>query len=205
MRRAIRAVRCARERPPVSPPRPGLRARASAREPCRARAGRLFEPAALASDLDELLVMLAGEAVLVEDDGETAVRPGDILAPACGRGNGHRLHNRSEEPCVFVALLRATAPSTAASIPISTCGSTPEGYFRRTAPLRDRAHAQSLVLRAADPARTRRSRYSAIRNPACRRGAARSEWPVRSVPADSAVSRGQIALARVAAKAFRDR
>ena len=53
---------------------------------------------------DELVVMLEGEAVLIEDSGETTVRPGDVLAWAAGVENGHRLHNRSDAPCVFVAI-----------------------------------------------------------------------------------------------------
>lgn len=53
---------------------------------------------------DELVVMLAGEAVLIEDAGETVVHPGDVLAWRAGVPDGHRLHNRSAEPCVFVAI-----------------------------------------------------------------------------------------------------
>lgn len=53
---------------------------------------------------DELVVMLAGEAVLIEDNGETVVRAGDLLAWAAGVENGHCLHNRSDAPCVFVAI-----------------------------------------------------------------------------------------------------
>jgi uncharacterized cupin superfamily protein len=53
---------------------------------------------------DELVVMLEGEAVLIEDAGEMVVRPGDVLAWPAGVENGHRLHNRSGEPCVFVAI-----------------------------------------------------------------------------------------------------
>ena len=53
---------------------------------------------------DELLVMLEGEAVLVEDGGETQVRPGDVLAWPAGARNGHHLQNRSAAPCVFVAI-----------------------------------------------------------------------------------------------------
>ena len=43
---------------------------------------------------DELLVMLEGEAVLVEDDGETVLRAGDIAAWPKGVANGHHLVNR---------------------------------------------------------------------------------------------------------------
>ncbi|HTU11826.1 MAG TPA: cupin domain-containing protein [Allosphingosinicella sp.] len=53
---------------------------------------------------DELVVMLAGEAVLIEDEGETVMRPGDVAAFPKGVPNGHQLVNRSEEPCVFVAV-----------------------------------------------------------------------------------------------------
>jgi uncharacterized cupin superfamily protein len=55
---------------------------------------------------DELVVMLEGEAVLVEDDGETAMRPGDLAAFPKGVANGHHLVNRSDRPCVFVAVGR---------------------------------------------------------------------------------------------------
>ncbi|NCP20298.1 MAG: cupin domain-containing protein [Erythrobacter sp.] len=53
---------------------------------------------------DELVVMLAGEAVLVEDGGETIIRPGDVVAWAAGDDNGHHLQNRSNSDCVFVAI-----------------------------------------------------------------------------------------------------
>lgn len=53
---------------------------------------------------DELVIMLAGEAVLVEDGGETTVRAGDILAWKAGDPNGHHLQNRSAADCVFVAI-----------------------------------------------------------------------------------------------------
>ena len=53
---------------------------------------------------DELVVMLEGEAVLIDDSGETPVAAGDVLAFPAGEANGHCLHNRSEAPCVFVAI-----------------------------------------------------------------------------------------------------
>ena len=53
---------------------------------------------------DELVVMLAGEAVLVEDEGETVLRPGDIAAFPKGVANGHHLVNRSDRPCTFLAI-----------------------------------------------------------------------------------------------------
>ena len=53
---------------------------------------------------DELLVMLSGRAVLVEDDGETELVAGDIAAWPKGVRNGHHLINRSNEPCNFVCV-----------------------------------------------------------------------------------------------------
>jgi uncharacterized cupin superfamily protein len=53
---------------------------------------------------DEFVVMLAGEAVLIEDEGETVLRPGDCAAFAKGVANGHHLVNRSDAPCSFIAV-----------------------------------------------------------------------------------------------------
>lgn len=53
---------------------------------------------------DELVVMLSGQAVLIDDSGETLVGPGDVLAFPAGEADGHHLHNRSADPCVFVAV-----------------------------------------------------------------------------------------------------
>jgi uncharacterized cupin superfamily protein len=55
---------------------------------------------------DEFVVMLQGEAVLVEEDGETAMRAGDCAAFPKGVANGHRLVNRGDRDCVFVAIGR---------------------------------------------------------------------------------------------------
>ena len=53
---------------------------------------------------DELVVMLTGEAVLVDDDGETLLRAGDIAVFPMGVGNGHHLQNRSDQDCSFIAV-----------------------------------------------------------------------------------------------------
>ena len=53
---------------------------------------------------DELVIMLAGEAVLVEDQGEKVMRPGDVASFAKGVRNGHHLVNLGETDCVFVAI-----------------------------------------------------------------------------------------------------
>ena len=53
---------------------------------------------------DELVVILSGEAVLVEDDGETVLRAGDVAAWPKGVRNGHCLQNRSDADCSMIAI-----------------------------------------------------------------------------------------------------
>jgi uncharacterized cupin superfamily protein len=53
---------------------------------------------------DELAVMLSGEAVLVEDEGETVLKPGDICVWPAGAENGHVIQNRSAADCRFVVV-----------------------------------------------------------------------------------------------------
>ena len=53
---------------------------------------------------DEFLVMLSGEAVLVEDDGRSVLRAGDIAAWPKGTGVGHHLCNESDSDCSFVVV-----------------------------------------------------------------------------------------------------
>lgn len=53
---------------------------------------------------DEFLVMLSGEAVLVEDDGRKVLRAGDIAAWPKGTRNGHHLRNESDSDCAFVVV-----------------------------------------------------------------------------------------------------
>jgi uncharacterized cupin superfamily protein len=45
---------------------------------------------------DEFVYVLSGELVLVEDDGEVTLRPGDCAAWKAGVHNGHHLINRSD-------------------------------------------------------------------------------------------------------------
>ena len=55
---------------------------------------------------DEFVVMLSGEAVLVDDSGEHKMLPGDCASFPMGDGNGHVLQNRSNTECVFIAVGR---------------------------------------------------------------------------------------------------
>ena len=77
---------------------------------------------------DELLVMLAGEAVLVENDGRTIVHPGDVCAWPADAENGHHLINESAEDCAFVAI--SAGPDAGGSYPdIDMCW-TADGVYR---------------------------------------------------------------------------
>lgn len=55
---------------------------------------------------DEFVVMLEGEAVLVDDHGRTPMRPADMAVFPMGDGNGHHLINESDADCLFVAFGR---------------------------------------------------------------------------------------------------
>ena len=57
-------------------------------------------------DEDEFVVMLSGEAVLVDDSGEHLMFPGDCASFPKGEANGHVLQNRSDTDCVFIAVGR---------------------------------------------------------------------------------------------------
>ena len=88
---------------------------------------------------DELLVMLEGEAVLVEDpgsgsgagDGESIVRPGDVVAWAAGAKNGHHLQNRSDADCIFVAISAGPKDKDSGEYPDIDMVFDAEGYARK--------------------------------------------------------------------------
>jgi uncharacterized cupin superfamily protein len=53
---------------------------------------------------DELVYVLEGEVVLVEDEGETLLKPGDAAAFKAGAPNGHHLVNRSDRDALFLEI-----------------------------------------------------------------------------------------------------
>src|SRR3546814_15885797 len=57
-------------------------------------------------DEDEMVIMLSGEAILVDNNGRTVMRAGDVAAFPKDDGNGHVLVNESEADCCFVAVGR---------------------------------------------------------------------------------------------------
>ena len=58
---------------------------------------------------DEFLVMLSGAAVLIENEGETSLAPGDCVAWPKGVANGHQVLNRSAQPCTFIVVGKPAA------------------------------------------------------------------------------------------------
>lgn len=53
---------------------------------------------------DEFVMVTQGELVLVQDDGETIVRPGDCAAFPAGDTNGHHFINRSDSEARFIVV-----------------------------------------------------------------------------------------------------
>ena len=51
---------------------------------------------------DELVYMLEGEAVLVEDGSETVLKPGDVATFKAGVRNGHHIVNRSDRDALLL-------------------------------------------------------------------------------------------------------
>ena len=80
---------------------------------------------------DELVVILSGEAVLVEDDGETVLRAGDVAAWPKGARNGHCLQNRSDAECVLIAVSAGDSASDWGEYPDIDLKFAPEGYLHK--------------------------------------------------------------------------
>ena len=51
---------------------------------------------------DELVYILQGRPVLVDDNGETQLDPGDVTTHAAGDANGHHMINRTDEDVLFL-------------------------------------------------------------------------------------------------------
>ncbi|WP_033922965.1 cupin domain-containing protein [Sphingomonas sp. 37zxx] len=53
---------------------------------------------------DEFVVILSGEAILIDDAGEQAMCVGDCASFPAGQANGHMLANRGMSDCVVIAV-----------------------------------------------------------------------------------------------------
>jgi uncharacterized cupin superfamily protein len=79
----------------------------------------MLEPGALSSlrhwhhNEDEFVIVTEGECTLVQDEGETVMRPGDCAAFPAGNPNGHHFINRSDRVAKFL-VVGTKAPSETA-------------------------------------------------------------------------------------------
>jgi uncharacterized cupin superfamily protein len=76
---------------------------------------------------DEFLVLISGEGVLVDDQGEHILRPGDCAAFPMNDRNGHHVQNRSGEDCVFIVVGAGT--NEGGDYPDIDMSFTPEGTY----------------------------------------------------------------------------
>ncbi|HKS61680.1 MAG TPA: cupin domain-containing protein [Xanthobacteraceae bacterium] len=65
---------------------------------------------------DEFVYILAGELVLIEDDGETIMRPGDCAGFKANVANGHHLVNRTDRDALYLEV-GTRAPAECAHYP----------------------------------------------------------------------------------------
>ncbi|MEN8445885.1 MAG: cupin domain-containing protein, partial [Cyanobacteria bacterium J06555_13] len=62
---------------------------------------------------DEFIYVVSGELVLITDDGEQLLYPGDMAGFVAGEANGHHLVNRSDAPAVYLEVGDRTTPDRA--------------------------------------------------------------------------------------------
>ncbi len=65
---------------------------------------------------DEFVYVLEGELVLIEDEAETLLRPGDAAGFKAGVANGHHLVNRTQRDAVYLEI-GTRAPTERAHYP----------------------------------------------------------------------------------------
>jgi len=76
---------------------------------------------------DEFLVIVSGEAVLVDDEGEHVMRAGDCAAFPKNDGNGHHLQNRNGADCMFMVV--GAGEQAGGDYPDIDMRFTPEGTY----------------------------------------------------------------------------
>jgi len=84
---------------------------------------------------DEFVYVLEGELVLVEDDGETVLKPGDAAGWKAGVPNGHRLINRASRDAVYLEI-GTRAPRECAEYPdidmVAVRDGKSQGYLHKS-------------------------------------------------------------------------
>ena len=61
---------------------------------------------------DEFVIVVSGEVVLRDNDGETLLRAGDCAGFRAGEANGHAIENRSDESAVLFEIGSRSADET---------------------------------------------------------------------------------------------
>ncbi|KAB0682889.1 cupin domain-containing protein [Aureimonas leprariae] len=80
---------------------------------------------------DELVFLLEGELVLIEDEGETVLRAGDAAAFPKGTGNGHHMVNRSNRDAVYLEIGSRHRDDTTVCSDVDMMSSNADGRFVR--------------------------------------------------------------------------
>ena len=81
---------------------------------------------------DEFVFMLEGEVALIEDEGETTLRPGDAAGFKAGVANGHHLVNRSDRDAVYLEIGSRRADERARYPDVDLAVARIDGAFRYT-------------------------------------------------------------------------
>lgn len=80
---------------------------------------------------DELVYMLEGEVVCVEDDGDHVLRAGDCVAWKAGVRNGHCLQNRTDRDAVYLEIGSRRPETDACDYPdIDMVAKPGESFYR---------------------------------------------------------------------------
>jgi uncharacterized cupin superfamily protein len=62
---------------------------------------------------DEFIYVISGELILITDEGEQMLAPGDMAGFVAGQANGHHLVNRSAEVATYLEIGDRTTPDRA--------------------------------------------------------------------------------------------
>jgi uncharacterized cupin superfamily protein len=81
---------------------------------------------------DELLYMLAGEATVIENDGEHLLTSGDAACWPAGVANGHQVVNRSDAPCTYLIVGTRAASDRVHYSDVDRLYTRDNGTVRRT-------------------------------------------------------------------------
>ena len=84
------------------------------------------------TDEDEFVWMLEGEVVMVDDDGEHILRPGEACGWKAGVANGHHLQNRTDRDAVYLEVGSRRPETDGCDYPDIDMVSHPQGaHYRR--------------------------------------------------------------------------